>query len=142
MQLPALRPLIMEWARFIGFGALMTPVSFGLYMALVHWTELGVMMSSLARAACMTPVIFYVSRYLTWRKTRHHRNFWSAFRRYVFSRPVTLILHQGILIGAVWVGVHYALAYWVAVSLTGVFNFFYGRKVAFGAVKYEDMPDA
>lgn len=143
MRLPAVRPLIMEWARFIGFGVLMTPVSFGLYVALVHWTSFGVMVSSLLRAMLMTPVIFYVSRYMTWRKNRHDRRFLPALGRYIAARPATLLLHQGILVGSVMVGVHYALAYWIAVSLTGIFNFFYGRKFAFGAVmKEQDVPDA
>ena len=132
MRLPKLHPLIVDAVRFVSFGALMTPVSFGVYMALIHVADIGVMTSSLLRAVIMTPFIFYVSRYLTWRKYRNEQHFLRQLWRYVAGRPVTLVLHQVILLGSVAIGVHYAAAYWLAVSLTGIFNFFYQRWFAFG----------
>lgn len=118
-------------ARFVAVGFVTAMVSFGLLSALVYWADMATMPASLIRGVCMTPVTFLAGRHITWRSMRHFNSVWWQFAIHVVSRPVTYGLHQLIMLGCLGAGLNFVYGYWISVTLTGVFNLFWGEKVTF-----------
>jgi putative flippase GtrA len=126
------RPLLKRAARYAGVGTfVLTPISFGIYMALIHVAHLGVLQAGVARACCMLPLTFLAGRYFTWRSRRKEMGELLQFSLHFVGWLVASVVHQAILAVSLQVGVHYVAAYWIAVTMTGVFKFFWGDKVSF-----------
>jgi putative flippase GtrA len=111
-------------------GAALTPISFGIFLALIHGAGLAIFTASLVRGVLMTPVTFVASRRFTWRG-QNFIGVWWQLLIHVISRPVTFGIHQCIMLVSLSFHVHYAWSYLIAVSLTGLFNFYWGEKVTF-----------
>lgn len=124
-------PIVQRLPRFLTAGVGTALFSFGLYMGLIHWLGMAVVTASLMRGVCMIPVTFMVGRHFTWRDKRSLNSVWWQLAIHVISRPASFGVHQLIMLGCLGFHIHYALAYWISVSLTGVFNLYWGEKCTF-----------
>lgn len=143
MRFTRFRPLTKRAIRFMGVGTfVLTPLSFGIFLALIHWAHMDVIDASVTRAFCMLLPAFMAARYFTWRDRRRQMSVWRQAGFFLVGWAVSSVLHQSILIVSVWSGVHYVAAYWAAVVLTGVFKFFWGDKVSFAHRLLPRQPSA